>query len=56
MNNFRVLNSDGIYFCLCENVMIINSFFVCGDDCVVLSGIINWEKFCENVIVLNCIM
>ncbi len=56
MNNLRVPNSDGIHLCSCENAIITDSFFTCGDDCVAISGITNWDKPCENIIVSNCIM
>jgi len=55
VNNLRVPNSDGIHLCSCENGIITNNFFVCGDDCVALSSITNWEKPCKNVIGSNCI-
>lgn len=55
-NNLRVPNSDGLHFCSCKNVIVSNSIFICGDDCIALTGITNWDRFCEDILIANCIM
>ena len=56
INNLRVPNSDGLHFCSSRNIKVSNSNFVCGDDCIAITGITNWDIPCENVIVSNCVM
>ncbi len=56
INNLRVPNSDGLHFCSSKNIFVSHSSFLCGDDCIALTGITDWERFCENVIIENCIM
>lgn len=56
INNLRVPNSDGLHFCSSKNIFVSHSFFSCGDDCIALTGITNWDRFCEKVIIENCIM
>jgi polygalacturonase len=56
INNLRVPNSDGLHFCSSKRIYVFNSTFICGDDCVALTGITNWDRPCEDVIISNCIM
>ncbi|MEZ0537660.1 glycoside hydrolase family 28 protein [Caldicellulosiruptoraceae bacterium PP1] len=55
-NNLRVPNNDGIHVCSSTNVIITNCIFTCGDDCIAISGITNWDRPCENISISNCIM
>ena len=55
-NNLRVSNSDGIHCCSCRDVLIIDSVFHCGDDCIAITGITNWEAISENIVIANCTM
>lgn len=56
LNNLRTPNSDGIHCCGCKNVIITNSTFICGDDCVAITGITDWNKISEKIIIANCYM
>jgi len=56
INNLRIPNSDGVHLCSCRDVSISECKFVCGDDCIALTGITNWDKPCENVMISDCFM
>lgn len=55
-NHLRVPNSDGIHLCSCQNVIIADCIFSCGDDCIAITGITCWDKPSENISISNCIM
>ena len=49
-------NSDGIDLFNCRDIKILNSFFRCFDDCIVLKGICGWDEWdMENIIIKNCV-
>lgn len=48
-------NSDGIDIFNCRNAVIKNSFLRNFDDCIVIKGIMGWDKLNnENILVDNC--
>jgi polygalacturonase len=55
-NHLRVPNSDGVHLCSCNRAFIKNSTFICGDDCIAITGITNWEKTSENIVICDCIL
>ncbi|MGC8890895.1 MAG: glycoside hydrolase family 28 protein, partial [bacterium] len=56
VNNLRIPNSDGIHLCSCKDVIITNSNISCGDDCIAITGITNWDMPSERIIISNCIL
>ena len=53
----KMINNDGVDIDGCQNVTLRNSFFVTGDDCVVLRSMRNdnvTKVICKNVSVENC--
>lgn len=55
-NNLRVPNNDGIHFCACRDVIVTDSVFYCGDDCIAVTGITNWEGVSERIVIADCTM
>ena len=51
-----VPNDYGIHLCSCKGVVISDCNISGGDDCIALSGITNWEKPCEDVVITNCVL
>lgn len=50
-------NSDGIDFFNSRNCVVKNSFLRCFDDCIVLKGIVGWDTWnMENILVENCVL
>ena len=54
--NLRVPNDDGIHVCSCDGVIISGCHITSGDDCIAITGITNWAKPCENVVVSDCVL
>ena len=55
----QMINNDGMDIDGCKNVVISDSFFKTGDDCLVLRAMRHLpdrEYICENVTVNNCIL
>lgn len=53
-NDQRLCNSDGIHLCGCENIEIFNNDFICGDDCIALTGIIDWNAYNDGIYIHDC--
>lgn len=49
-------NDDGIHIASCKGVIIANCNISSGDDCIALSGITDWAKPCEDIVITNCII
>lgn len=54
--SFNVPNDDGMHFCSCNGVLVSDCHISSGDDCIAISGITNWEKPCENIVITNCVL
>lgn len=54
--NLRVPNDDGVHLCGCNGVTISDCNISSGDDCIAISGITNWAKPCENIVITNCVL
>lgn len=54
--NLRVPNNDGIHFSACSDVIVTDSVFRCGDDCIAVTCIRNWGGLAERVVVSDCTM
>lgn len=52
----RVPISDGIHICASQDIVITDSVFICGDDCVALTGVTDWDGITERVVISNCTM
>lgn len=55
-NNLRIPNNDSIHICSSKNIIISDCFLVSGDDCIAITGITNWDKPCENIVISNCVL
>lgn len=55
-NNLRTGNCDGLHFCGSKNVIVTDSSFSCGDDCIAVTGITDWDEVAENFVIANCVM
>jgi polygalacturonase len=55
-NHLQTPNSDGIHCSACQNVIITDCIFSCGDDCIAITGITNWKGISENIVIANCTM
>ena len=54
--DLNVPNDDGMHFCSCKGVLVANCYVSSGDDCIAISGITNWGKPCEDIVITNCIL
>ncbi len=55
-NSLNLPNNDGMHFCGCKKVFVRECNISSGDDCIALSGITDWDKPCEEVVISNCIL
>jgi polygalacturonase len=55
-NNLRTPNSDGLHFCGSRDIVVADSVFSAGDDCIAVTGITDWEAVSENIVISNCTM
>lgn len=55
-NNLRTPNCDGIHSCSSRDVIITDCVFSCGDDCIAVTGITDWDAISENIVIANCVM
>ena len=54
--DLNIPNDDGIHISACKGVIISDCHISSGDDCIALSCITNWEKPCEDVVIMNCVL
>lgn len=54
--DWNVPNDDGMHFCSCDGVLVSDCHITSGDDCIAVSGITNWAKPCENIVITNCVL
>ena len=55
-NHPRFPNNDGIHLSASRDVLISNCRLSCGDDCIAMTCITDWDGMTENVIVSDCIL
>lgn len=54
--SLNVPNDDGIHIASCKGVIIANCNISSGDDCIALSGITDWARPCEDIVITNCVL
>lgn len=54
--HLNVPNDDGMHFCSCKGVIVSDCHIESGDDCIAVSGITNWAKPCEDIVISNCVL
>ena len=54
--SLNVPNDDGIHIASCKGVIIADCHISSGDDCIALSGITDWAKPCEDIVITNCVL
>lgn len=55
-NHMQVPNSDGIHCCGCTDVFIRNCFIEAGDDCIAITGISDYGRVSERIVISGCIL
>ena len=55
-NHLRVPNCDGMHITSSRDVVVANCVFRCADDCVAITGITDWDRPSENIVVTGCTM
>lgn len=55
-NDLRVPNCDGVNISSSRNVIITGCNFHCADDCVAITGITDWDRPAENIVINSCTM
>jgi polygalacturonase len=50
-NRLRVPNNDGIHFSSCQDVIVSDCVFSCGDDCIAVTCASNYDVVCERVVI-----
>jgi polygalacturonase len=55
-NHLNVPNCDGIHISACCDVLVTGCVFHCADDCVAVTGITDWDRPSENVVISQCTM
>ena len=55
-NNPRIPHNDGVHISASRNVTVRNCDFVCGDDCVAITSLLDYSKNCRNITVSDCRM
>jgi len=59
LGNQMMINNDGIDIDSCQDVVVSDSFFKTGDDCLILRSVkdlLDEPAPCENVVVTNCLL
>lgn len=55
-NSLILPNNDGLHFCSCRQVFVSGCNIRSGDDCIAVTGITDWDKPCEDIIISDCIL
>jgi len=55
-NDLSIPNNDGMHFVCCKDVIIRGCNISAGDDCIAMTGITDWNKPVERVIISDCLM
>jgi len=55
-NHLNVPNCDGVHVSASREVLITGCVFHCADDCVAVTGITDWDRPSENIVISQCTM
>jgi polygalacturonase len=55
-NDLSIPNNDGMHFVSCKDVIVRGCNISTGDDCIAMTGITDWNKPTERVVISDCIM
>lgn len=55
-NHLNVPNCDGVHLSASSDALIAGCVFYCADDCVAVTGITDWERVSENIVISQCTM
>lgn len=55
-NSLSLPNNDGIHVSSSKGVVIHGCNMTCGDDCIAVSCITNWNIPCEDIVISDCIL
>lgn len=55
-NHPRIPNNDGIHCTASKDITVVDSIFLCGDDCFAGTCITNPDRVCENIMIKDCLM
>ena len=55
-NHLNVPNCDGVHISASSDILITGCIFSCADDCVAVTGITDWERPSENIVIAQCTM
>jgi len=51
----NIPNSDGIHLSGCKNATVTNCKIFSGDDCIAITGLVNYSTLSENIVISNCV-
>lgn len=55
-NHLQVPNNDGIHITACQRVRVQGCLIRGGDDAIAITGITDWDRWCEDVTVDDCVL
>lgn len=55
-NSLNIPNNDGIHISSSKSVVIQGCNMSCGDDCIAITCITNWNVPCEDIVISDCIL
>jgi len=55
-NNLSIPNCDGMHFVCSKDIIVSGCNISSGDDCIALTGITDWNKPTERVIISGCLL
>jgi polygalacturonase len=55
-NDLSIPNNDGMHFVCCKDVIVRACTISTGDDCIAMTGITDWNKPTERIIISDCLL
>jgi polygalacturonase len=55
-NDLSIPNNDGMHFVCCTDVIVRGCNISTGDDCIAMTGITDWNKPTERIIISDCLL
>lgn len=55
-NSLNLPNNDGIHITSSKGVIVHGCNISCGDDCIAISSITDWNIPCEDIVISDCIL